>query len=379
MTGQSMFIALLASLLSLTSHAQQRPREDTNWYTVELIVFRYLQPDSTEIFPLLPELKYPDNVQSLEPGASFLDLDQGFELRGPEARKPIAAFSLESASPATPAEISAKAIETAPAAELTAEPSPQSSPELSPEMAAAGYRVPAAYVLLDTAAREFNSERKRISRSKNMRVLFHQAWRQPVLGRDQARSIKIESEANTDYPVLQGSIKLYVSRYLHLESNLWLNHTRADLPSDWAMPAPPLAPTSAPRSIDYEFRVALPAQAYFDPPGVVLDDLASVLLEGIDMATLPARLDAVGEPIVALDEAEFLALRFYTPFNHAVLLQQQRRMRSGELHYIDHPHLGLMIKLTPYEFSPIVPAAAGPESRRPAVPHAPTPQSLPPG
>ena len=36
-----------------------------------------------------------------------------------------------------------------------------------------------------------------------------------------------------------------------------------------------------------------------------------------------------------------------SPYRHAVLLQQKRRMRSNEVHYIDHPMLGLVVKLTP--------------------------------
>ena len=32
-----------------------------------------------------------------------------------------------------------------------------------------------------------------------------------------------------------------------------------------------------------------------------------------------------------------------------VQLKQKRRMRSKELHYIDHPQVGLLIKLMPYE------------------------------
>ena len=35
------------------------------------------------------------------------------------------------------------------------------------------------------------------------------------------------------------------------------------------------------------------------------------------------------------------------PFRHAVLIKQARRMRSNEVHYIDHPLLGLIIKFTP--------------------------------
>jgi hypothetical protein len=37
-----------------------------------------------------------------------------------------------------------------------------------------------------------------------------------------------------------------------------------------------------------------------------------------------------------------------------VLLQQRRRMRSGELHYIDHPLLGVVVRIRPLEFSPFV-------------------------
>ena len=39
-------------------------------------------------------------------------------------------------------------------------------------------------------------------------------------------------------------------------------------------------------------------------------------------------------------------------------MQARRRMRSGELHYIDHPLMGVLIKITPYELPkpvPIVP------------------------
>lgn len=35
------------------------------------------------------------------------------------------------------------------------------------------------------------------------------------------------------------------------------------------------------------------------------------------------------------------------PYRHAVLLDQTRRMRSNEIHYIDHPLLGVVIKFTP--------------------------------
>ena len=35
------------------------------------------------------------------------------------------------------------------------------------------------------------------------------------------------------------------------------------------------------------------------------------------------------------------------PYAHAVLLAQTRRMRSSEVNYIDHPLMGVIIKVTP--------------------------------
>ena len=37
-------------------------------------------------------------------------------------------------------------------------------------------------------------------------------------------------------------------------------------------------------------------------------------------------------------------------------------MRSGELHYIDHPLLGMVIKVSRYEFEPFFPDPAVPEA-----------------
>ena len=36
-----------------------------------------------------------------------------------------------------------------------------------------------------------------------------------------------------------------------------------------------------------------------------------------------------------------------SPWRHAVVLSQERRMRSTEVHYIDHPLLGAVVKISP--------------------------------
>ena len=93
------------------------------------------------------------------------------------------------------------------------------------------------------------------------------------------------------------------------------------------MPAPPLAPASRPQEVTAysslnRSSTALPAA---EPAG----ELATA-------GSTPA-------------STETATLGPQYPFRHAVLLNTTRRMRSGELVYIDHPLLGVLIRITPLQ------------------------------
>lgn len=145
----------------------------------------------------------------------------------------------------------------------------------------------------------------RMERSGSFRVLYHQAWRQPVRARNEAFPLYLQGEdmiavatdpatreapldfglpplqpsatdgseasgistapAQTMQPALQGMLRLHLSRYLHVEPDIWL-----------------------------------------------------------------ARRDADNTP-------------------YWVRINQNRRMRSEELHYIDHPLFGMLLRLTPWQ------------------------------
>ena len=59
--------------------------------------------------------------------------------------------------------------------------------------------------------------------------------------------------------------------------------------------------------------------------------------------------------IPVLDIEQLLAQQWY-PFERAVLVKHKRRMRGGEVHYLDHPLLGIILRVSPYEFEAFVPA-----------------------
>ncbi len=133
-----------------------------------------------------------------------------------------------------------------------------------------------------------------------------------------------------NWPQLQGSVTIFVERYLHLDTNLWFNTKGYYLPGDWQMPAPPLGPASIeviepePQALDTQD--GLETNSGFDTLGWRETPLA----------------EDPNTPDPALDAPTY-------PWRHAVLMQQSRRMRSHEVHYIDHPLFGAVIKLTPLD------------------------------
>jgi len=102
--------------------------------------------------------------------------------------------------------------------------------------------------------------------------VIHTAWQQPVYSRKSARSfyLKSDREIAPGTPLVEGMVKVSVSRYLHIDLDLLMRGTSAD------------------------------------------------------SGSLPGG---------------FRTFRF----------NEHRRMRSKELHYIDHPLMGMLVLITPHE------------------------------
>jgi hypothetical protein len=219
-------------------------------------------------------------------------------------------------------------------------------------------RLPTPFVQLPAAAREFRGKAAYMERTGKYRILYHQAWWQPVPARTQALPLVLDhSGDDRSYPPLQGTITLSRSRFLHLDTNLWLNTDGDYLPGDWRMPAPPLSPTS-----------------------LVLVEAPPLLPLGRtpDRPAYPAGAEPAPYATSENDASEEPAAAPQYPFRHAVKLEQQRRMRSNEVHYIDHPLLGIVIKLTPLDEDDLG-AADYDRELLPYLPGATTPAAAPTG
>jgi len=152
---------------------------------------------------------------------------------------------------------------------------------------------------------DFQQTNRALERSSEHRLLFHGLWRESVAEPADAIPLYVQGGLRfDDQHELQGSITLRFNDNrdrIVIDSNLWLTEysASADLESEWKLPAVPEA--------------------------------------------MKRDLDSVGRNEQSLQYG----------INRIFHMQQSREMRSTEFHYIDHPAMGIVILVEPYEPPPL--------------------------
>jgi hypothetical protein len=155
------------------------------------------------------------------------------------------------------------------------------------------------YTSLPATSRVLNQEARSIRRSQGFRLLSHKAWIQPIASTN--KTILIQAgEQYGDAFELDGTISLRVSRYLHVETDLWLTSFERIAP-DQPLARFPQQRESTETSYNENYEKLLIAES---------------------------RKNA------------FLAEQKFP-------LRQSRRMRSAETHYLDHHRFGIMVHIKP--------------------------------
>lgn len=148
----------------------------------------------------------------------------------------------------------------------------------------------APFQMLGADAMQLNRETDAIAGRRNWRVLLHTAWQQTVDNPQGATAVIISGgKAFGTHHELEGSFTLSVDHFLRADVNLWLSH--------FSNSTAAISTTTLP-----------------NPPGVI--------------AT------------AGTDTTQYVTTQ-------TVVMQEQRRLRSGELHYFDHPRIGLVLIVTP--------------------------------
>ncbi len=320
-------IAVLTVLGSTATLAQGQ-----SWFRVELVLFANNSPQQQtgaavpEQWDATPTLAYPAASRFLvDPaqvrankaqfgGNSLLD-EYGRQIVSNLTRPQPGTGATSGQTPAPPAPVVAAA--PSPPQPVYAEGAASAAPPVGSTPVTTPFSLPRPFVILPPGYRELSDRVAQMQRSGRYSILFHETWVQPVESAETSLPIVLDRSGDSrQWPQLQGTIKPYLARYLQLETNLWLNTAGEYLAGTWRMPPPPLGPRS-----------------------LVIEE-EQVVDVGSAMQAMPAAaagVEAAGMPAIAPT----------SPYRHAVLLEQTRRMRSGEIHYIDHPMLGAIIKFTP--------------------------------
>jgi hypothetical protein len=148
-----------------------------------------------------------------------------------------------------------------------------------------------------------------LERRGGHRVLLHGRWLQPVPGRDQPEAMFIQSGARlAGRYQLEGSLAVTLGRFLHFQAQLsYREPGMGQRPINLAVPPP----------------IEIPGPGIPEP--------------GIPSPGLT--------PEQQLPEAT----RLPDPVAGIMVLDQSRRMRSEEIHYLDHPKLGIIVRIDPVE------------------------------
>ncbi len=314
-TAQLLFTVISSIALYSSSTGAQTSETDEQeadrWYQVEVILFAHKGDTNNEIWRNDIALAYPPNWTELkDPEALLLeaaacspnDTENGDAI-GEETvnEKAEAAFG-NAFTGSELVDANAETTSSCPeAADLDRE----------------------AYYLLPKALRVLNEQAQELKWSRQHRVLFHQAWRQPIVDRTQATSIIIS--AGDSYGVhseLEGTLSISVSRYLHLKTNLWFSEFAHNYGQDKGLwPELPIRPSQQEYSLtQFEENIQSP----WDRVQPLNDEYDKIL----DRPFVPDRI---------------------------TLIKQKRRMRSKEVHYIDHPKVGIVILVEPYEIPEVTP------------------------
>ena len=317
-------------LLALPATAAE---EAEKWYQVEVIIFQQTDHYGQEVPRRDIALSYPGNhLELFDPNLRIEE-----ESEQPKEDEPADA----------PVEITASV--------LFNQPDVQQPQQEQP------------FQVLEDSQRQLNNYATALRRRSGYQVLYHQAWRQPGIGSAQAPWILVRAgDRYGEHFELEGSLRLVRSRYLHLETNLWLSRFVENLELE------PLSGFGEPGFEELEGAEAvwplLPDYPIveIEPEVEPTDELelssSDLLPDGFEQPTLE---QPANEPLFQIGELSPAEPEYKT--EEINLFKTSRRMRRDELHYLDHPKMGVLVQVTHYE----VPE---PEAEKPAA--TPTPLLL---
>jgi len=299
----SLFSSYLAAALLLAASSSAIGQTSQRWFQIELSIFSnesYTDRDEELWLPERSQLSYPDPIRRLQQLSDLLVTEQMINSAIGEPQS--SSLTVEEAPNAADPE-ALLAIEREERLAQILATGPQ------PARAEGDFKfydfLRDPYVQLTAQDSDFQQTNRALERSSENRLLFHGLWRESLADPRDAIPLYIQGGLRYgDQHELQGSITLRFNDNrdrIVIESNLWLTEYSVSAPPDsgWQLPPVPEAMVTK------------------------LDSLAS------------------------RDE------NLQYGVNRIFHMRENRDMRSTEFHYIDHPAMGIVILVEPYDVPPL--------------------------
>ncbi len=169
-----------------------------------------------------------------------------------------------------------------------------------------------AFVTLPERELTLNRARQRIDRALDLRLLAHLAWRQPATPATDSPAVFIQ--AGKQFGIhfeLEGTLTVREKRYLHVDTDMFFS----------------------------EYKTAILAEH---------KDWSAFLENKTKPETSLFDLRSDGSLLI---DSRGLTSNQQNPYTREITaeLKQSKRIKSGELHYLDHPLFGILVQLTEYQ------------------------------
>jgi len=194
------------------------------------------------------------------------------------------------------------------------------------------------FVKLQRDVRNLNESSAALDRQSQYNVVFHEAWRFEADENGEDPWVLIKAgKPFLDRFELEGSLRFYKSRFLHFQSDLWLLEFDQQNDSANMVELPEFPLQSEPTLSDQH----IIGEIQFDP--------ASVANFFVDAAANIAPSNSESQ-IVAIEEQP----RQY-PLKSLWTFDQSKRLEEQQSYYIDHPKMGILLTIAPYQPEPLNP------------------------
>ncbi|MBL4585026.1 MAG: hypothetical protein JKX83_10475 [Pseudomonadales bacterium] len=219
------------------------------------------------------------------------------------------------------------------------------------------------YSLMVDADAGFEKEKGNIRRSAGFRTLFYKQWYQKLGKGVTGQAVAIQGGKSTEkHQQLEGWVRFSQKRYLHLEVDLWLHDFDASGQLNGVQTSTLPVPIPEPdRLFSQLFDLGLPEIARWHASHRVSADSSTSAISGEPAVGAPAQpgSEAWSTPamlaLFKLSQAD-TERGTTTPFyirspkrTITYVMHQKRRMKSKTQHYLDHPLLGVLVEVIPYE------------------------------